>query len=572
MKKILSVLTAGIVLAGSLLVASCKLEESDTIANLVADQTAPLGVVANLKAEESYGTVVLTWDAVPDARAYRVVRYDKDLNATVLPNGNVSAVTVNKYNDGKTTKVWFLDKQVEVAGKYTYGVQALVSTDPNTTVAARNLYISNGPESLVEVEVALKAVTSDLVKDVKFETGKTNTYKLTVPAVELGVEYKYLLADYTTAAKAANDVECDDFAWQNAIITYNHPGWKVSELEISGNREVQLLLAVKAIREKDTSKYVVVNTAKTAVPNVVINEALDITQSRVSLATAVAKYELFVRDYGFDYGTVQTAPSNGTTNAVYAKKQTPDNFTYTYKAYKVEFDANEFTWKIPETPVITETALTLDVYDANQSNVWGAKILTPELKAGDYYVYVVTKTDKVTGKQVRASEWVAGADAVLTGTALSSYVYDHKADFDFYYSTGLPTSTAPTAVTGGGTTSTTTTTYTFNYHVGTDYSIVGLYRAQKGSSDSVNLDSYIKTEFVATGLTSASTTTSAYEKNCVRGYYTKNESYTTTTNASGVVITPTTSNDYVYALVVKETATGKYAVKYLTVNNVIENR
>lgn len=540
MKKILSVLTAGVVLAGSLLVASCKLEESDTIANLVADQVAPLGAVANLKAEESYGSVVLTWDAVPDARAYRVVRYDKDLNASVLPNGTVDSngsSGAKSYGDGKTTttKVWFLDKQVETAGKYTYGVSALVNANPNVTVAARNLYISNGPESLVEVEVALKAVTSDLVKDVKFETGKTSTYKLTVPAVELGVEYKYLLADDITAAKAANDVECDDFAWQNAIITYNHPGWKVSELDIYNNsRNVQLLLAVKAIREKDTSKYVVVNTAKTAVPNVGINETLDITQSRVSPETAVAKYELFVRDYGDDYGTFPTALSNGTTNAVYAKKQTPDNFTYTYKAYKREFDANEFTWKIPETPVIPETALTLEVYDATQNNAWGAKILTPELKASDYYIYVVTKTDKVTGKQVRAYEEVTGKDAVLTGTTLTSYVYDHKADFDFYYSTGTTTSTVPTAVTGGGTTSTTTTPYTFTYHVGNDYSIVGLYRAQKGSSYSVYSDSGIKTEFVATGLTATSTTTSAYEKNCVRGYYTKNESYTTTDRKSVV--------------------------------------
>lgn len=581
MKKILSVLTAGVVLAGSLLVASCKLEESDTIANLVADQVAPLGAVANLKAEESYGTVVLTWDAVPDARAYRVVRYDKDLNAKVLPYGTVDAKGssgAGQYMDGKTTttKVWFLDKDVDAAGKYTYGVSALANTNPDITVAARNLYISNGPESLVNVDVNFTAVTADLVKDIKFETGTNSAYKLTIPSIALGVQYKYKLVDYTEAAKFVNDVETDDATWNT--ITYstkgNHPAWTTSENDVYGAEGVQLLVAVKSLRNQDTGKWVVVNTEKTAKANIAIPGTLTLTQNRVTATTAVAKFELIVRDADSNYGTFTTAAATSYNGfATRAKQDDPTNYKYTYAAYSVAFDVNELNWKTSATPAVPETEFTLDTFDAQASTpTWGAKILTPELKSGENRIYVVTKTNKTTGKQARATIWIVGADA-YTAQPTTGVIRNYKETFDFY-NAGSTAVTSDPVTTGTTTTRTTTTSYNFSYIVGSDYEIVNLYRA-KGTTSVAGFNSSITTEFAVSGATktdrSLVDTTYLKEINGVAGTYSQSVATTSTYNATtGATTSATNYINYVYALVVKEKATGKYAVKYVD-KTILEN-
>lgn len=579
MKKILSVLTAGVVLAGSLLVASCKLEESDTIQQ--ADTITGLGLVQNLKAEASYGSVLLTWDAVSDANYYAVVRYDeKGANGTeALPyGGDVFASTgVNFYVENGKKKCYFVDNEIETAGKYVYGVKAKVKSSGAETVAPRVLYVADGVEAKTSaVDVAFTAPTADLVKDIKFETGTTTAYKLTIPSIAFGVQYKYKLVGYTDAAKYVNDVETDDTSW--TTITYltkgNNPVWTTSENDVSGGEAVQLLVAVKSLRKNDTGKWVVVNTEKTAKANSAISGTLTLTQNRVTPTTAVAKFELIVRDADSNYGTFETAAATSYNGfATRAKKDDPTNYKYTYAAYSVAFDVNELSWKTSATPAVAETEFTLDTFDAQASTpTWGAKILTPELKSGENRIYVVTKTNKTTGKQVRETIWIVGADAYTTQPT-TGVIRNYKETFDFY-DAGNTAATPTTNTASGVTTTTTTTSYNFSYTVGTDYEIVNLYRA-KGTTSVAGINDSISTEFAASGATKTARalidTTYLKEINGEAGTYSQSVATTSTYNATTGATTYATNNiNYVYALVVKEKATGKYAVKYVN-KTILEN-
>jgi hypothetical protein len=300
-----------------------------------------------------------------------------------------------------------------------------------------------------------------------------------------------------------------------------------------------LFVAVRA-KKHTSEKWTIVNTGKTVLPTNNTG-SLNIRSNVVNASNANRKYELFITDTFT--GSIESTVNGGT--AAYTVVDSPANYTYVLKGYKVDYSKDIFGLTIPSTPTVTKD-LTLNVVEGTSAagdKTWGTEYVTGELKDEDLYYYVVVKTHKVKG-------------IVTTyATALSGYTYTTTFAQDLTYNLNFNyASVAPTAATSPATGY--NYTYNFSYTIGNDYTDVKVYRA---SVNAFGTQPAITTEFKEFSMTDTAATLPTYQKNGTIG---------TKSHVVNIPATQTTTSyaNYVYALVGKSKTTGAYHVVYTTAN------
>lgn len=543
MKKILSVFGASLVLAGALLVTSCDAELSD----IKTDTIQTLATPSNLEATQSYGSVILSWDAVPNAASYKVVRYDTsdntDKNGVIVNNATLYSSTTITVENGKTAKVYLIDNGndglLTNGTKYKYEVTALATAGTAyDTSTARTLYFKDGSAKAITVtaEVADTVdVASALSSGIEFAFNKSNRAVITIPTAP-GLSYKYFLVGATynsstlnTTSKTTNagraftssgryvtinpSVFEETYTVTSNIANYDST-YYVNETVVA-NEEYQLFLAVQA---KNTEKYgtnwTIVNTGLVAETYASTSSLLTVTSHNI-VPDGKSKFLFIIRDQ-------------------LAFNDSPSNYTYALKSYKVDTDA-DLNLIVATTPTVN-TSVTLSVIDTDASGssgiVYGTEYTSDVIADGESYLFILERTRTSDSQISMKSVLVTGDDN--SATATTSYSYKLAFEFD---------STSTLTLNDAGTIY--NSTVSFDYAIGNDYKIGKVYKAKGTSVTTKNKLSSAFEEVSVTKTKDTVNSDSTHEEGVM--------SYTTsiTKTAYDAASYPTTES-YYYVLVITD--------------------
>lgn len=548
MKKILSVLGASLVLAGALVVASCS--DAGEFSDVKTDTIKSLETPKNLTATASYGSVALTWDAVKGAAAYRIVRYDvtnKDSTGTKLGSADYYTVSVGNTNtaDGvKSATAYYIDSDSALTDgvKYKYEVTALASTSNSDYVEARTLY-AKSVEVTAEVPASVNAATVAALGSkvsLSFNNSSTATATIKFPTVA-GLEYSYRLVnvssssvedDFESAANGERFIEAENFgSYYNSNYRYNPTASSntVKARYIQGNTSTtvtssnngniyQLFLAVRA---RNTAKYgtawTVVNTGVTAKYIYSLSNNLTFTANKIG----GGKFLFVVRDSGF------------------IDDETPADYTYTLKSYKLSFKDNAVVVATEATAAHTKTLKDF-VYD-NDNDAFGTEVTISDIAEDDSYLFILERTD--SEGTILKSASVTGYDDTTTTTTEDYY----KARFSISNVGSNDTSTSAASTTDSART-VYTNKATVSYDIGTNYTGAKLYRAKVQSQYyyyNTLSDDFITSAFEEVAASGKVKTDSSSNDNHEVGTWSKTIEYTDTEDEPGNM----SQSYYLYVLV-----------------------
>ena len=523
MKKILSVLAAGFVLAGALFVSSCS--DEGEFSDVKSDTIKSLSKPSNLTATASYGSVILSWDAVKGAAAYRIVRYDTtnsgDAGTLLGSNNNYYTTTGSISSNGKKDSVYYVDSSNELTDgvKYKYEVTALASTS-NAEYVGRTIYVSDSGVAsttvVAEVPASVDVATAaGLSGNVTF-TVDGSTYTYSFPTVA-GLQYRYYVSNSTTSTSAFNQNSFTLITSDPLKSTYTGTGTG------SSGTVYQLYLAARA---RNTNKY--------GTDYTLINTGLTVTAGVSTVNTFTSNdlgdgksFMFVVRDQ-------------------FSNEDSPSKYTYTLKGYKLSVSDNAV---ILDTAEAYNKELKLEVIDKQNSyssyTTYGTEYTITDIAADTQYVFVLERKSSYNGAVSRKFTSVTGYDT-------SDDDEDDNVD-NFSISSIAPV--VDTVGTASGSSKTYTHKTIVSYDVGKNNKVTGLYRAKFYSYATVsNLSNdYITSAFEKVDVTPVKDT-DASDTNHEVGTYTQEFTYTSTysngysnyaTTTSGSVGTTT----YIYVLV-----------------------
>lgn len=516
MKKILSVLGASLVLAGALLVTSCS--DEGEYSDVKSDTIKSLSTPSNLTATASYGSVILSWDAVKGAAAYRIVRYDTtnsgDTGTLLDSNNNYYTTTGNISSNGKKDSVYYVDKSGALTDgvKYKYEVTALASTS-NKAYESRTIYVSDSgvASKTVAAEVPASvdvATAAGLSGNVTF-TANGSSYTFTVPTVA-GLEYKYKVSSSSTDSSV--------FQPNNFIAFEENDPLKSSCTETASSSSGTVYQLYLAARARNTNKY--------GTDYTLINTGLTVTAGVSGVTTFTSNdlgdgksFMFVVRDQ-------------------FSNEDSPSKYTYTLKGYKLTASDNAV---ILDTAEAYNKELKLEVIDQTNSyssyTTYGTEYTITDIAAGTQYVFVLERKSSYNGAVARKFTSVEGYDASDDDDDSEAYNFSIEGISNIEDTTGEASGTS--------------TTYTHktvvSYDVGKNVTVSGLYRAKISESSwyEITYDDYIKSAFEKVDVTPVKDTASS-DTNHEVGTYTQNFTYTTTsTYSNGYFSYATTTSGYV---------------------------
>ena len=457
MKRILSIGTAALALAGTLFVTGCN--QDYDLDDIKTDTITSLSTPANLTVSSANGSVVLDWDDVKGVAAYRVVRYD-------VTNSDKTGTQLGTAQYYTTTNSYWVDSEEALVNgnKYKYEVTALASTT-NDDYVSRTVYVKDSGTTSKEVT----AVVPSSVDVASLVTTPTATiYSSTNAVISLptvaGLEYRFRFAagesELASAAKGSSFVSVTDNSHNNIAAKYN-PASTTNTIvansadsdsnTFSSGKTYQLFLAVRAANTaKYGTEYTIINTGVTA--SYGASSTLSFKKYTVETTDTSAKYMLVVCDSGF-------ANDN----------DSPANYTYAIKSYDLTYDTNGVTLGSTATTVVSGFSLT---YDANKEQ-WGYET-TVSLTSRTYKLYVLERTNNAT-------------NAITRKTLIVDYTTqkaEDAADITFYgYSATYSFNADNTTVTA---------TNVFHYELGSDYTYSAIYVAD-GYDSNYNISSTFRT-------------------------------------------------------------------------------
>lgn len=528
MKKILSIVSASLVLAGALLVASCSDADYDDIKT---DTIKTLATPSNLEATQSYGSVLLTWDAVPNAAAYKVVRYDTsdktDKSGTLINAASAYYSTTYSATNGKTAKVYLLDSGsnglLTNGTKYKYEVTALATDNGYDTSYARSLYYKTGSAKSITITAEVSDtvdVASALASGVEFAFNKSNYAEITIPTVP-GLEYKYRLIDENNLGKGLTNSNYASISASPLKDTYTG---KYNVVDSNGTTVVadtvyQLFLSVRAKNtEKYGSNWTLVNTGLVST-TYVTSSVLSLAASNI-VPEGKSKFMLVARTTIAEYDDIS-------------------NYTFTLKSYKVLVEDESLL--VSKTATVNEK-LTMTAVSGKNTTSWGAEYTTSEIADGDSYVFVLERTRTSDGQINRTSTIITGEDNTTAGALQSGYD-SLKDNLDFYYNGDFSYLSAVTNT--EGTITSYESTATFTYDVGKNYEVVGIYCAEGYSATSKD---GLESAFVKVDLAKTDATATLEKTYHEEGTY----KYTYTLTPAQYAVFEGYPTNHLYALVVKD--------------------
>lgn len=464
MKKLLSFGTVALAFS-TLFLAGCK--QDFDLADIKTDSIKSLSAPSNLTATTKYASILIDWDDVKGAAAYRVVRYaEYDRTGTQL--GDETFYT--------TKSSYFIDSDSALlATKYKYEVTALASTTNDDYVSQdsaseRTLYVTDGNSSSVEVTYTYPTNTSTSalkniakLNEAKLSIDNDGHAVITLPNV-IGLEYEYWLASKTSPYTSnGNYTVISDSNKKTPSKTLT------AETDVSTQDTYYLYVKVRIRNTMYGRDYTVVNTGVSAYYNKV-SENLKLYCNKMSDGS----YMLYVTDK-FDDG------------------DSPDNYTYELMSYVLSYDSNGSLKADNENTVASSNyswdKITLVEDKTNSQWGWRYSVDTPT----DNMLYVIKRIYRIYGKPDQIS--YASATIEHSETDVSFEVHSDAGTATFDETTNKYKRTVSNY---------------FGFNTGSDYTFSKIYRANYDGSEGSSVEINDIISFFGSTITDASTTNEYY--------------------------------------------------------------